>query len=133
MTWIQLQLTKHLCIKRVHATIYESIIGLCQICKDYLKCFQEFPKFSPIMLFQCSHYACIMLLGKQQFFYSNVKSECSIRVFNYKVTILLESIDLKVLCVMYSCFAVTTDCSIRECRSILKGLSSTLLNIYLIC
>ena len=41
-------------------------VGLSQICSKYcLKCFWEFPKFSPIMLFQCSYFACIMLLSLQ--------------------------------------------------------------------
>jgi len=54
-----------------------------KFCSKY---FQEFPKFSLIMLFQYSHYACIMLLGKQQFFYSNVKCECCISLqSNYSI------------------------------------------------
>ena len=60
-----------------------------KICPKY---FQEFPKKFTYYASQYSYYACIMLLCCQQFYESN---DCSIRVFHYKVIVLLESIDLR--------------------------------------
>ena len=66
--------------------------------------FRNFSKFPPIMLFQCSYYASIMFLSLQHLLelsWNISISECSIRVFHYKVTVLLDSINLKKdLCTM---------------------------------
>ena len=58
--------------------------------------FRNFSKFSPIMLFQCFHYvpkfATLLKLS-----WNILISECSIRVFQYKVTVVLESINLRTM------------------------------------
>jgi len=60
-------------------------LNMLKIC---IKCFE---KFSLIMLFQCSHYAPNLVT-----FVTNILiSECSIRVFHCKLTVLLESINVK--------------------------------------
>ena len=61
--------------------------------KLHSEIFQDFLYYA----LQCSHYALIFL---QQLSWNILISECSIRVFNYKAR-----------------DAVSTDCSIRECRS----------------
>ena len=58
---------------------------------------RNFPKFFTYYVSQCSYYACIMLLSCQQFLALSWKissNDCSIRVFHFKTTVLLESIDL---------------------------------------
>jgi len=62
------------------------------------KCFQEFPLNFTYYASQSSYYVCIMLLSCQQFSaltWKILSNDCSIKVFHYKVTVLLESIDLR--------------------------------------
>ena len=65
------------------------LLGLSQMCSKI--CAQtaiwNFSKFSSIILIQCSHFACIMLLSWQQILqWSYLINECSIRVFHCKMT-----------------------------------------------
>ena len=63
-------------------------LGLSQICSKFFpKCFQEFPKIFTYSI-------CYRLALS----WNILISECSIRVFHYKVTVLLESIDVFVYC-----------------------------------
>ena len=54
------------------------------------------------------------------------------RVFHYKVTVLLESIDLRMHLSAFLQFENFTDCSIRQYQSILDELISVFWNIYLL-
>ena len=120
---------------------HETWIGLSQICsKICSKCFQEFPKNFTYYASQCSYYAWIMLLSCQKFLVLSWKiqsNDCSIRVFHYKVTVLLESIDQSgANCNAFECFFLQfeyfNDCSIKEYRSILDESTSVFWNIYLL-
>ena len=81
--------------------------------KVFPKCFLEFHLLCS-SVFPTFHYACSMLLGYQHFLqpsWNILNGECSIRVFHYKGTVLLESISMSVL--EYS-IAVSTECFIKE-------------------
>jgi len=100
-------------------------VGLSQMCsKIFPKCFQEFPQ-------NFTYYACIILLICQQFIalcMENLSNDCSIRVFHYKVTVLLESIDLRSY---VQCFFCSSDISLT---ALLKSIDlSVFWNIYLLC
>ena len=61
--------------------------------------FTNFPNFSPIMLFQCSCILCLHYAPKLATFVTIIMDilirECSITVFHYKMTVLLESIEYR--------------------------------------
>jgi len=66
-------------------------LGLSQICSKFCPiCFWEFPKIFSYYALLVFYYACIMLV----ICYNILTSEFSVRVLYYKVTVLLESIDL---------------------------------------
>ena len=66
--------------------------------------FKDFPEIFSFRLFSCYYYACIMLLG-WEYFIIFIKTI----IFHYRMTDLLESIDLT---------SSSTDCSIREYQAI---------------
>ena len=75
------------------------MLDLSQICSKICpKCFQEFPEnftyYASHMFLLCLHYAPKLstILSIVMEMSSN---DCSIRAFHYKVTVLLESIDLR--------------------------------------
>ena len=85
--------------------------------KYHLLCFSVFPL--------CLHYA-PKLPTILSIVMENSSTDCSIRIFHYKVTVLLESIDLYMAMHLspFLQFDHFTDCSIREYRSFLDELRS---------
>jgi len=79
--------------------MYEIYYAWLKYAQNYIQ--QDLPKFSHMMLFQCSHSARVINNSY------NKRKWSSIRVFHFKVTVLLESINLKAISMFY---IFSTDC-----------------------
>ena len=86
-------------------------LGLSQLCSNICPiCSWEFPEIFTYYALHFSHYACVMLKDYSILIF--LVNECSIKIFQLILTVLLENINQTYLRVLY------TDCSIREYQSI---------------